>query len=258
MTLCDIDSHQPQTTFFIFKLIKDEFETQQRHLNIRSTRDMLVMRILMALYGDDIADRVFATFKENRKSMKNTVLSEFDLYGSDEHAAPPSQDPNIQPISPESLNSLSADQMKSILSLILSFGNQSQPAPPVPSSNTNPAPSLFSASNPMFHHDGESDVATDPNIDSMRNRAEPKFRLEIALGRLQSYYSKTNKFSGDFEDDLEDALAEFDTACRGQLAPDDAKPELLRLAIRGRALTFYKSISAASLPWIVVQSKFRS
>ena len=80
-----------------------------------------------------------------------------------------------------------------------------------------------------------------------------KFRLEIALGRLQSYCSKAAKFGGGFEDDFEDALAEFDTACRGQLAPDDAKAELLRLAIRGRALTFYKSIAAASLPWVIVK-----
>ena len=71
--------------------------------------------------------------------------------------------------------------------------------------------------------------------DPFRTRNEPKFRLELALGRLQSYYSKANKFGGDFEDDLEEALAEFETACRGQLAPDDSKPEMLRLAIKGRA-----------------------
>ena len=53
-------------------------------------------------------------------------------------------------------------------------------------------------------------------------------------------------------------MAEFDTACRGQLAPDEAESELFRLAIQGRALTFYKSISAACMPWIIVQSKFRS
>lgn len=110
---------------------------------------------------------------------------------------------------------------------------------------------------------------SEPNIDSTtiaqlasKPKAEfdsraPRFLLETALGRLQSYYSKAPKYSGDFEDDFEDALTEFLTACRGQLATDSAKPELFRLALKGRALTFFKTINSINLSWSLVESKFR-
>ena len=131
---------------------------------------------------------------------------------------------------------------------------------PRPIGNTDSRSNPVLTSNPTFDNaiDVENEAITDPNADNNNVRGEQKFRLETALGRLQSYYSKANKYSGDFEEDLEDALAELNTACRGQLAPEEAKPELLRLAIQGRALTFYKSICATTLPWSVVQSKFRS
>ena len=78
---------------------------------VRSTRDMLVMRILLALYGDEIADEMFAVFRENRKSMRLNPLSEMELYGNEE-IQPPPPSPNISPISPDAVNSLSNDQMR--------------------------------------------------------------------------------------------------------------------------------------------------
>lgn len=42
------------------------------------------------------------------------------------------------------------------------------------------------------------------------------------------------------------------------MAPDSAKPELFRLAISGRALTYYKLINATTLDWGTVQSKFKN
>ena len=118
------------------------------------------------------------------------------------------------------------EQMRSLVSMLLSFSNSnnvSRTNQPVISN-----PSLDNAINV------DDDVNANANYS---HRNEPKFKLELALGRLQSYYAKAAKFSGDFEDDLEDAFTEFNTACKGQLAPDEAKSELLRLAIRGRALT---------------------
>lgn len=88
---------------------------------------------------------------------------------------------------------------------------------------------------------------TEQSISQEDTKREPKFCLETALGRLQSYYSKAAKYSGDFEDDFENALTEFETASRSQLAPDAHKPELFRLELSGRALTFYKSIDASRL-----------
>lgn len=48
--------------------------------------------------------------------------------------------------------------------------------------------------------------------------------LETTLGRLKFYYSKVDRYPGDFEDDFENALAELQTASSGLLAPDYAKP----------------------------------
>ena len=186
----------------------------------------------MALYDDEMADQAFTIFKENRKSIRLNPIIESDLYGNEE--IPRQTTPNISPLSPEAIENLSTDQMRTIILVLFSISNQN-----TNHSHSNPNPIPSQHANPIHSQviDADSDAATDPNIDS-RNRNEPKFRLEIALGRLQNYYSKATKFGGDFEDDLEDALAEFETACKGQLAPEDAKPELLRLAINGRALTF--------------------
>ena len=85
--------------------------------SIRSTRDMLVVRILIALYGEDVAESVFAVFKENRKSMRLNPLSDSDLYGNEDYQRPPPS-PNIPTLSPESISALTPDQMRSILSLL--------------------------------------------------------------------------------------------------------------------------------------------
>ena len=42
------------------------------------------------------------------------------------------------------------------------------------------------------------------------------------------------------------------------MAPEEAKQELLCLSITGGVLTLYKSIASATLPWSIVQSKFRA
>ena len=123
--------------------------------------------------------------------------------------------------------------MRSIRTIILTGLSQNQQSNPNLTSRLTSLPTQTEPQN----NDGDSDLATDPNIES-RNRSKPKFRLEVSLGRLQNYYSKGSKFGGDFEDDLEDAMAEFDTAGRGQLAPDEAKSELFSLTIQGLALTF--------------------
>ena len=172
---------------------------------------MLVVRILIALYGDDVAESFFAVCKENRKYMRLNPLRDSDLYGNKDYQRPPPY-PNIPTISPEPISALSPDQMRSILSLVFSFGTQNaNPAtppgrvvPPNPIVPPNPGP----LPNPVYvqYLDG-SDSANEQVTDPFRVRNEPKFRLELAVGRLQSYYSKANKFGGDFEDDLEDALA---------------------------------------------------
>ena len=171
----------------------------------RSTRDMLVVRILSAIYGEDTADQTFTVFKENRKSMRLNPLSDWDLYGNDESIRPPPPTP-LTPFTADALSSLSADQMRSIIAIIFAKdpnpGADEMTRPPDPISTSNPT-----SSDPIF----DGDVTTGANNDSANNRYEPKFKLEIALGRLQSYYSKAQKFSGDFEEDLDDSLAEFNT-----------------------------------------------
>ena len=49
---------------------------------IRSTRDMLVMSILLSLYGDEVVDEMFVVYRENRKSMRLNLLIEMELYGN--------------------------------------------------------------------------------------------------------------------------------------------------------------------------------
>ena len=145
--------------------------------------------------------------------------------------------PSIPALPPESVCTLTMDQMRSIMSIIFSGHKHASPnsdlpaTPVVDLSNSTPNPTPFFPLSPNV----ECESTTDDN--AANNRVESKFKLEIALGRLQSYYSISKKFSGDFEDDLDDSLAEFNTACRGQMAPDEVKPEMFRLAIKGRALT---------------------
>lgn len=81
--------------------------------------------------------------------------------------------------------------------------------------------------------------------------------METALFRLQSYYSVANKYFGDFADGLKNALTEFDTAGRDQLARDSVKPDFFRLSLSGRALAYYNSIHATRLKRRKVQFKFR-
>ena len=153
---------------------------------IRSTRDLLVSRILFALYGEEVADQTFAVFRENRKSMRLNPLSEMELYGNDENQRisgnnnpPPS--PNIPPLSLYSISALTPDQMRSIISVIFSISGSARPIP-------NPVPTNLTSNPVMYNVDGESDANTDVNGDVNNNRFENSFQLEIALGRLQSYY----------------------------------------------------------------------
>ena len=81
--------------------------------SVRSTRDMLVMRILISIYGDDVADEMFTVFKENRKMMRLNPLTDIKLYGNEEPSRPPPY-PNLSPISPDAISTLSAEQMRSI------------------------------------------------------------------------------------------------------------------------------------------------
>ena len=111
---------------------------------------------------------------------------------------------------------------------------------------------------PVFNLAIDCDIATVLQDEFLRNKNEPIFKREIALGHLQRYYSKARKFGGYFEEDLENALAEFNTPCCRQLTPDDVKPELLRLSITSQALNFFKSINTTTLPWDVLESKFRA
>lgn len=208
----------------------------------RTTKDMLILRVLVALFNDEQADQTFSIFRQNRKAMKQTSLDDPELYGdspveSTETATPRgdtatrNSHPTASAIDTNRLSSLSEEQLRSLLAILLNSGT-----------------------NVTTNVDMES-INTDR--DTKQETREQRFRLETALGKLQTYYSKAPKYSGDFEDDLEDALTEFNTASRGQLAPDEYKPELFRLALKGRALTFYKSIDATSLPWQTVQLKFR-
>ena len=159
--------------------------------SVRSTRDLLIMRILTSLYGEEQADLTFVVFKENRKAMRLNPLSDADLYGSEEVAYPPPS-PNIPSFNQNTLSNLSPEQMRSIISIILSGNNAQSHSSSHISDTTNPGPSSYPSSNPVPERtaDAESDSATDPNCDSARNRSETRFWLEIALGRLQSYYAK--------------------------------------------------------------------
>lgn len=59
-----------------------------------------------------------------------------------------------------------------------------------------------------------------------KGRNNNMFKLGVALGNLQFYYTKSRKCTSEFEDDLNDALTEFNTTCRSQTAPYRAKVEL--------------------------------
>ena len=113
--------------------------------SVRSTRNLLVLRILMALYDDEMADQAFTIFKENRKSIRLNPIIESDLYGNEEMSRPSGNippAPNISPISIETLNNLSHDQMRSVLSLMCSLGNMN--------SNPRPIGNTDSRSNPVL------------------------------------------------------------------------------------------------------------
>ena len=47
--------------------------------SVRSTRDMLVVRILISLYGEEVADKTFTVFKENRKCMRPVSYTHLTL-----------------------------------------------------------------------------------------------------------------------------------------------------------------------------------
>lgn len=210
----------------------------------RTTRDMLILRIMLAIYDEENADRVFEVFRENRRSLRQANLNDSNLYGSD--APAPEDTINVAPTDPHlalssALNNLNPSKMRDIIDILLSNNEDANANERRDSCEPQKAP-----------------AATTPTNTGPRAESTQRFRLESALGKLQSYYTKAPKYSGDFEDDFEDALTEFGTACRGQLAPDTAKPELFRLALSGRALTYYKTIDAPCLPWSTVQLKFRS
>ena len=91
---------------------------------------------------------------------------------------------------------------------------------------------------------------------SFSNNNDERFRIELALSRIQSYYSRAMKYTGEFEEDLSDNIQEFETACKGQSVPDEHKSEMFRLSVSGRALTYYKSISGANIPWEDLKKRF--
>lgn len=174
---------------------------------------MLVLRIFVSLYNDENADETFRIFREHRKSMRETDLSDPKLYGNEEahrHVPTSTQQQAFLPIGPDMLQSLSSEKLREIMSIIFSSN--------APQNNTT-----------VIDLDGNND-------NGRHSKGDRKFRLETALSFLQSYYSKAPKYSDDFEDDFEDAKTEFTTACRGNLAPDEAKQELFRFAVKGRAL----------------------
>lgn len=76
---------------------------------------------------------------------------------------------------------------------------------------------------------------------------DPKVCLETASGRPNGYYVRGSKYLGDLADDIEDALTQFVTASRVQLATEEFKPEIFCLAFSVHTLTFYKSISTSLL-----------
>ena len=91
----------------------------------RSSTDLLVLRIFIALYGDEVADQIFTVFHENRKSMPSNPLSEMELYGTDKsqrqlHFAP---SPSIPALLPETVCTLKMDQMRSIMPIMFSGDN---------------------------------------------------------------------------------------------------------------------------------------
>lgn len=213
----------------------------------RSSRDMLSLRILVALYGDDEADKAFTLFRENRKALKQTDVSDPELYDIE---LPVSRyqanvlrnfnsqsGENIADQITASINNLPADKLRSILSLTLS-GNVADED---------------EKSRSGMNHENDADIN-----ELGTDRSHSRFRLEIALARIQSYYPKARKYSGEFEDDLEDIFTELETACRGQMAPDSAKPELFRLALSGRALTFYKTVDGSRMQWGDLRKGFMS
>lgn len=91
-----------------------------------------------------------------------------------------------------------------------------------------------------------------------KNQSSGKLKFEVVLFQLQSYYTKAQKYTGEFEEDLNDALTEFKTACRSQIASEFAKPELFCQALSGSALNYYKLIDATKMTWESVQGRFRN
>lgn len=56
----------------------------------RSLRYMLVLRIMIALYGEDKEEEMFSVFRENRKTMQKSEISDPELYGNEYPVAPKS------------------------------------------------------------------------------------------------------------------------------------------------------------------------
>lgn len=158
----------------------------------RTKSDMLVLRILVALYDDESADRMFAVFRDNRKAMKQTDVTDPALYGNDNEEDPVSRptsptpsgnngNPSNDPLSTNNfstVNELTPHQMRQIISILLSEQAKKDVNEPHVT-KIKPTWKTTCHGQQLDDHDG---VKKDDNTTH-----DTKFRLETALGRIQTY-----------------------------------------------------------------------
>ena len=107
---------------------------------------------------------MFAVFKDNRKSMKMNPIVEADLYGNDEPSGP-APAPNVTPLSFDSINSITTDKMRQIISLLFSSGGNINSRL---LNNNHDSYNLVPVSNQSYVQNvEETDTATDANAVSM-------------------------------------------------------------------------------------------
>lgn len=94
----------------------------------RFLRDMLVLLILIAIYGDDKADQMFTVYRENRKDMRQTGINDPSLYSSEEHEHDTENregrgDSETHEFNSETFKNLPADKLRDIIAIMLSGSN---------------------------------------------------------------------------------------------------------------------------------------
>lgn len=146
--------------------------------NVRSNEDMIVKLILHALYDEEEAEKTFATVKENRKTMNDSLTSDKYLYVSESSTRPLISNAYAgNPLPPNVLTSLPADKLREILGIILSHTSTFNEN----STNLNyPKPYATKPNEQRFK---KMMTDADDPLEPLHPH-EPIFRLETALGRL--------------------------------------------------------------------------